>query len=207
MNTNSINTISKYLLLFLLILTGASCNDNDDAEDTSIPVLISQNINDGDVVGPSGYVELTFSKAMRQAPDTEIYFNGGVVRVSINYEKVRYTFSGMENKECTFEVPAGALTDMQGRAYDEDFFLSFTAKSEISGGGKVFDAIVDSKGNGDYTCFDRTFHFSFPFNRTLIYCNPTYLCYFSNISPLIVFLCLISNLINTSLRCPKRLWI
>ena len=52
MNTNSINTISKYLLLFLLILTGASCNDNDDAEDTSIPVLISQNINDGDVVGP-----------------------------------------------------------------------------------------------------------------------------------------------------------
>lgn len=141
MNTNSINTISKYLLLFLLILTGASCNDNDDAEDTSIPVLISQNINDGDVVGPSGYVELTFSKAMRQAPDTEIYFNGGVVRVSINYEKVRYTFSGMENKECTFEVPAGALTDMQGRAYDEDFFLSFTAKSEISGGGKVFDAI------------------------------------------------------------------
>lgn len=97
MNTNSINTISKYLLLFLLILTGASCNDNDDAEDTSIPVLISQNINDGDVVGPSGYVELTFSKAMRQAPDTEIYFNGGVVRVSINYEKVRYTFSGMEN--------------------------------------------------------------------------------------------------------------
>jgi len=78
MNTNSINTISKYLLLLLLILTGASCNDNDDAEDTSIPVLISQNINDGDVVGPSGYVELTFSKAMRQAPDTEIYFNGGV---------------------------------------------------------------------------------------------------------------------------------
>ena len=40
------------------------------------PVLISQNINDGDVVGPSGYVELTFSKAMRR-PDTEIYFNGG----------------------------------------------------------------------------------------------------------------------------------
>lgn len=82
MNTNSINTISKYLLLLLLILTGASCNDNDDAEDTSIPVLISQNINDGDVVGPSGYVELTFSKAMRQAPDTEIYFNGGVVEAA-----------------------------------------------------------------------------------------------------------------------------
>ena len=64
MNTNSIYTISKYLLLFLLILTGVSCSDNDDAEDTSIPVLISQNINEGDVVGPNGYVELTFSKAI-----------------------------------------------------------------------------------------------------------------------------------------------
>lgn len=151
MNTKSIYTISKYLLLFLLIFTGISCKDNEEKEDTSIPVLISQNIHDGDVVGPNGYVELVFSKAMRQAPDTEIYFNGGVVRVSINYEKVRYTFSNMENKECTFEIPAGALTDMQGRPYNEDFFLSFTAKSEISGGGKVFDAIVDSKGNGDYT--------------------------------------------------------
>lgn len=135
----------------MLTITGVSCDDKEEAEDTSTPVLVSQNINDGDIVGPSGYVELVFSKAMRQAPDTEIYFNGGIVRVSINYEKMRYTFSGMENKECTFEIPAGALTDMQGRAYNEDFFLSFTAKSEISGGGKVFDAIVDSKGNGDFT--------------------------------------------------------
>ena len=54
MNTNSIYTISKYLLLFLLILTGVACSDNDDAEDTSIPVLISQNINEGEVVGPNG---------------------------------------------------------------------------------------------------------------------------------------------------------
>lgn len=151
MNTKSIYTISKYLLLLMLTITGVSCDDKDEAEDTSTPVLVSQNINDGDIVGPNGYVELVFSKAMRQAPDTEIYFNGGIVRVSINYEKVRYTFSGMENKECTFEIPAGALTDMQGRAYNEDFFLNFTAKSEISGGGKVFDAIVDSKGNGDFT--------------------------------------------------------
>lgn len=151
MNTKSIYTISELLLLFLLLFVSTSCKDNDEAEDTSNPVLISQNINEGEVVGPNGYVELVFNKAMRQAPDTEIYFNGGTVRVSINYEKVRYTFSDMENKECTFEIPAGALTDMQGRPYNEDFFLSFTAKSEISGGGKVFDAIVDSKGNGDFT--------------------------------------------------------
>lgn len=44
MNTNSINTISKYLLLLLLILTGASCNDNDDAEDTSIHYSTDQSL-------------------------------------------------------------------------------------------------------------------------------------------------------------------
>lgn len=151
MNTKIINIANKYLLLFLLVFTSVACDDNDDKEDTSIPVLISQNIEEGAVVGPNGYVELVFSKAMRQAPDTEIYFNGGVVRVSINYEKVRYTFSNMENKACTFEIPAGALTDMQGRAYDEDFFLNFTAKSEVAGSGKVFDAIVDPNGKGDFT--------------------------------------------------------
>lgn len=116
MNTNSINTISKYLLLFLLILTGASCNDNDDAEDTSIPVLISQNINDGDVVGPSGYVELTFSKAMRQAPDTEIYFNGGVVRVSINYEKVRYTLLWYGKQRMYFRSSCRSINGYAGKS-------------------------------------------------------------------------------------------
>lgn len=152
MNTNSIYTVGKYLLLALLIFTGFACEDDEEAEDTSTPVLVSQNIADGDVVGPDGYVELVFSKAMRQAPDTEIYFNGRAIRISINYEKVRYSFSDMENEECTFEIPAGALTDMQGRAYNQDFFLNFTAKSEISTeGGDVFDAVVDQSGRGDFT--------------------------------------------------------
>lgn len=152
MNTKSIYTAGRYLLLTLLIFTGFACGDDEEAEDTSIPVLVSQNIANGDVVGPDGYVELVFSKAMRQAPETEIYFNGRTVRVSINYEKVRYSYSDMENEECTFEIPAGALTDMQGRAYNQDFFLNFTAKSEISAEGEdVFDAVVDASGRGDFT--------------------------------------------------------
>lgn len=102
MNTNSIYIVGKYLLLALLIFIGFACEDDEEAEDTSTPVLVSQNIADGDVVGPDGYVELVFSKAMRQAPDTEIYFNGRAIRISINYEKVRYSFSDMENEECTF---------------------------------------------------------------------------------------------------------
>lgn len=152
MNSKSIYTAGKYLLLTLLIFTGFACGDDEETEDTSIPVLVSQNIADGDVVGPDGYIELVFSKAMRQAPETEIYFNGRAVRISINYEKVRYSYADMENEECTFEIPAGALTDMQGRAYNQDFFLNFTAKSDISAEGEdVFDAVVDASGRGDFT--------------------------------------------------------
>lgn len=151
MNTISNKLISKYIYLFLLFVSGISCNDKNENEDTNAPILISQNINEDDVTGPNGYIELTFSKAMRQAPDTEIYFNGKIIRISINYEKVRYSFSGLDNKKCSLEIPAGALTDMHGIAYNQDFTLNFTAKSEISGGEKLFDAVVDSKGNGDFS--------------------------------------------------------
>ena len=102
MDTKSIYTVGKYLLLSLFIFTGFACGDDEETEDTSTPVLVSQNIADGDIVGPDGYVELFFSKAMRQAPETEIYFNGRAVRVSINYERVRYTYSDMENEDCIF---------------------------------------------------------------------------------------------------------
>ena len=41
---------------------------------------------------------------------------------------------------------------MQGRVYNQDFFLNFTAKSEITTDGEdVFDAVVDPSGRGDFT--------------------------------------------------------
>ena len=81
MNTKSIYTVGKCLLLLLLIFTGYACEDNDEGkENTSAPVLISCNINGTEVdlanidsetennltAGTDGYVEFVFSKAMRQ---------------------------------------------------------------------------------------------------------------------------------------------
>lgn len=149
MNTKLTDIVSKYLLLSLLIFTGFACEDDKDAEDTSAPVLVSQNIEEG-ATATAGYVELVFSKPMRQAPETEIYFNNTPVTVSINYEKVRYTYSVSDNSTCTFEIPAGSLTDMSGRPYNQDFFLTFTAESENDDEERVFDAVVDPNGNGDY---------------------------------------------------------
>ena len=50
MNTKSIYTVGKCLLLLLLIFTGYACEDNDEGkENTSAPVLISCNINGTEV--------------------------------------------------------------------------------------------------------------------------------------------------------------
>ena len=115
MNTKSIYTVGKCLLLLLLIFTGYACEDNDEGkENTSAPVLISCNINGTEVdlanidsetennltAGTDGYVEFVFSKAMRQTPPTKdeetgevlttgIYFNDKVAsnQIVINYEK------------------------------------------------------------------------------------------------------------------------
>ena len=113
MNTKSIYTVGKCLLLLLLIFTGYACEDNDEGkENTSAPVLISCNINGTEVdlanidsetennltAGTDGYVEFVFSKAMRQTPPTKdeetgevlttgIYFNDKVAsnQIVINY--------------------------------------------------------------------------------------------------------------------------
>ena len=181
MNTKSIYTVGKCLLLLLLIFTGYACEDNDEGkENTSAPVLISCNINGTEVdlanidsetennltAGTDGYVEFVFSKTMRQTPPTKdeetgevlttgIYFNDKVAsnQIVINYEKVRYPYSVSEGSECSLFIEAGTLTDMQHRPYSKDITLKFTATSGISGGDSetVFDAVVDANGRGDYT--------------------------------------------------------
>ena len=88
---------------------------------------------------------------MRQAPDTKSISTWRSSACIHQLRKSTLYLLWYGKKECTFRSSCRSINGYAGRAYDEDFFLSFTAKSEISGGGKVFDAIVDSKGNGDYT--------------------------------------------------------
>lgn len=139
-------------------------------------------MENGGTLASTGYIELEFSKAMRQAPNTEITFNGDAVRVSINYEKVRYTFSNdyedlEDGDECTFIIPAGALTDMDGRACESEISVTFTISSSVSGDGTAYDAVVDVDGNGDYTTIQAaidaaSFNLTSPYNILIL--NGTY---------------------------------
>lgn len=144
-----INRISNYLLICTLLFTVFACKDDENADDNSNPILLSSNIEDGAIVSASGYIELTFSKNVRQAPNTVITLNGTAIRIIILDNVVRYKYQFPDETDCIFDIPDGALTDMSGKPC-EGISLNFKIlEEEVS--QREFDAIVDPSGKGNYT--------------------------------------------------------
>ena len=84
MNTKYIYKISNYLFICMLALAVFACKDDDNSEDTSALTRVSSNITEGATLeSNSGYVELTFNKKVRQAPNTSITFNDADIRIMI----------------------------------------------------------------------------------------------------------------------------
>lgn len=164
MNTKHIYKISNYLFLCMLVLTAFACKDDDNSEDTGALALVSSNIAEGATLEEnSGYLELTFNKKVRQAPNTSITFNGADIRIIILNNVVRYKYSTSDNTDCTFKIPSGALLDYNGNPY-EGLTLNFKImEEEVT--PKLFDAIVDPNGNGNYTSIQAAID-AVPSNRT-----------------------------------------
>lgn len=164
MNTKHIYKISNYLFLCMLVLATFACKDDDNSEDTGALALVSSNIAEGATLEEnSGYVELTFNKKVRQAPNTSITFNGADIRIIILNNVVRYKYSTSDNTDCTFKIPSGALLDYNGNPY-EGLTLNFKImEEEVT--PKLFDAIVDPNGNGNYTSIQAAID-AVPSNRT-----------------------------------------
>lgn len=164
MNTKHIYKISDYLFLCMLVLATFACKDDDNSEDTGALALVSSNIAEGATLEEnSGYVELTFNKKVRQAPNTSITFNGADIRIIILNNVVRYKYSTSDNTDCTFKIPSGALLDYNGNPY-EGLTLNFKImEEEVT--PKLFDAIVDPNGNGNYTSIQAAID-AVPSNRT-----------------------------------------
>lgn len=164
MNTKHIYKISNYLFLCMLVLATFACKDDDNSEDTGALALVSSNIAEGATLEEnSGYLELTFNKKVRQAPNTSITFNGADIRIIILNNVVRYKYSTSDNTDCTFIIPSGALLDYNGNPY-EGLTLNFKImEEEVT--PKLFDAIVDPNGNGNYTSIQAAID-AVPSNRT-----------------------------------------
>lgn len=165
MNTKYIYKITNYLFICMLAFVAFACKDDDNSEDTSALVLVSSNIAEGATLeSNSGYIELTFNKKVRQAPNKSIAFNKEKdVRIIILNNVVRYQYTVSDNTDCTFKIPSGGLLDYSGNPY-EGLTLNFKVmEEEVT--PRLFDAIVDINGNGDYTSIQAAIDAA-PSNRT-----------------------------------------
>lgn len=142
-----ISIISKlFLCLAFSVMVGA-CKDDENRTDNSALTLLSCTPGQGENVSTEGTIELTFSKSVRQAPDTEITVNGSAIRIIITDNVVRVHYSEPLADHLTLDIPSGALTDMDGVQKYEGLNLTYEIKLEK----RLFDAVVDCNGNGDYT--------------------------------------------------------
>lgn len=146
MNNRYIKTISKYFLFFMLLSTTVACKDDDTDIDNSVLTLLSYTPENGSEISESGIIQLIFSKNVRQAAGSTITMNGQAIRVIITNNVVYCHFDESTAEKLSLEIPEGALTDLNGQAF-EGIKLNFTIAPTI----RLFDAVVDKNGKGDYT--------------------------------------------------------
>lgn len=125
-----ISIISKlFLCLAFSVMVGA-CKDDENETDNSALTLLSCTPGQGENVSTEGTIELTFSKSVRQAPDTEITVNGSAIRIIITDNVVRVHYSEPLADHLTLDIPSGALTDMDGVQKYEGLNLTYEIKLE-----------------------------------------------------------------------------
>lgn len=163
MNKKYINTISTCFLFCLLLFTAFACKDDNDTIDNSELTLLSYTPENGSEITENGVVELTFNKNVRQAAGSTISMNGQAVRVIITNNVVYCHFDLPTATELTLEIPEGALTD-----FNEKPYAGITLNFPIVATMRLFDAIVDQNGNGDYTSIQTAIDAA-PTNRTTPY--------------------------------------
>ena len=143
---NQIITIGKNLAVVLLCVLALACKDDKTVDGTAL-TLLSYTPHEDDNIPTEGVIELTFSKSVRQAPDTDITLNGTPVRVIITDNVVRAHYSLPLADHIRLLIPEGALTDMDGAQAFSGLDLNLPVRVEAH----PFDAIVDANGHGDYT--------------------------------------------------------
>lgn len=115
------------------------------------PSLISSiPVNNATGASANGSITLTFDKNVKAGTgnctleSTVLTPLFGSKTVTFNYSKLAY------NSTYTFTVPAGALTNVDGIAF-EGTTLTFTTMNRPAPTAKLFDAVVAKDGSGDYS--------------------------------------------------------
>ena len=125
--------------------------DNTQADDHEAPKLISTSPQEGsDVASASGNVVLYFNERVK-AGEGDITLNGKAVTPIFGSKTALFAYSNIGyDTACELVVPAGALTDINGNAF-EGTTLRFTTMQRPLPDARLFDAIVAADGTGEYT--------------------------------------------------------
>jgi len=132
--------------------------DKEIVNDEIPPVLLGTvPVEGADNASITGSITLTFDERVMVGTG-DIVFNGETLVPSFGSKTATFKYSKLEyNKEYTFTLPAGAITDMSGNAF-EGVTLTFTTMNREQPISQLFDYVVAQDGSGNGTTIQEAFN-------------------------------------------------
>lgn len=125
--------------------------DRESVNDDVPPVLVSTIPADKSTdASATGSIILTFDEKVKLGTASAT-LNGQAIAGKESGKNVVYNYAGLDyNTTYTFSLPAGAVTDRNGNAF-EGTQLTFTTMERVQPEGRLYDLIVAADGSGDHT--------------------------------------------------------
>ncbi len=126
--------------------------DKEIVNDDIAPKLVSTLPADKqEGVTANGSVVLTFDEKVQTAGDGKATLGGETLEPTVSGKTVVYKYAGLDySTQYTFTLPAGAIEDRSGNAF-EGVEITFTTMARQQPEARVYDAVVAQDGTGDYT--------------------------------------------------------
>jgi pectin methylesterase-like acyl-CoA thioesterase len=124
--------------------------DKEAGDDATAPQLLSSVPAAGaDDASTTGAIILNFDEKIRLGSG-DATLSGEVLTPTVSGKSVVYSYAGLDyGQTYTFTLPAGAITDRSGNAY-AGTTLTFTTLQRAQPEARLYDAVVDQSGKGDY---------------------------------------------------------
>ena len=124
--------------------------DSEQANDQTAPVLVSSNPANGATgASATGSIVLTFDERVKVGTGNAT-LNGEEIAPTVTGKTAVFQYAGLDyNKEYSFTLPAGVITDRSGNAY-AGTTINFTTMERTQPAARIYDAVVATDGTGDY---------------------------------------------------------
>lgn len=124
--------------------------ESEQANDQTAPVLVSSNPANGATgASATGSIVLTFDERVKVGTGNAT-LNGEAIAPTVIGKTAVFQYAGLDyNKEYSFTIPAGVITDRSGNAY-AGTTINFTTMERTQPAARIYDAVVAADGTGDY---------------------------------------------------------